>query len=580
MKKEISLLVLVIALTGRLSASDQGLIGYWQIKGDVRDRSGMGHDAVNHAVNLGQSKFDGVDSFLEVPNNPSLKLGSGEFSLSAWIYTEKDMDDVLGDVFDLYDPVKRRGITLTINSTGNGYSGQGNDRQICFGIDNGRNSEWEDCGRPSPTSRYISNSMLVFKGKLYAGISDGVPQDNWCHVFRYEGKQKWVDCGRVGDRRTTGIGPLLVHNGELYAVTRTYDWTRIDQGYDPGRVYRYGGGTSWIDCGQPSQNRTLNTAASYKGKIYVGGGPETWGVYVWDEPNLWKTSSIFPKDGEQRCFPHPMSRYNGKLFTGWPAVYGFDGTAWTFAGLPGPLGNVPSLQVHSFAVYKGELLAGTWPDASVARYLGGEKWESIGRVGEDGTEVNALTVYNGKLYGGSIPRAEVCRYDGEPRWTSLKRFHAPANWKPGLPGKANRKQVNEWGRVTSLAIHNGKLFAGLGNCTSATVDTPLDPGDVFGKVYSMEAGKCVSYDYDIGPGWKHITAVRARDHLELFLNGKLVAKSSSFNPADYDLATEQPLRIGYGQTDHFAGRIAEARLYNRAVTAAEARRLAATKPGA
>jgi hypothetical protein len=41
-------------------------------------------------------------------------------------------------------------------------------------------------------------------------------------------------------------------------------------------------------------------------------------------------------------------------------------------------------------------------------YQGGEKWDVVGRVGEDGTEVNALCVYNGKLYGGSIPRAEVC----------------------------------------------------------------------------------------------------------------------------------------------------------------------------
>jgi hypothetical protein len=156
-------------------------------------------------------------------------------------------------------------------------------------------------------------------------------------------------------------------------------------------------------------------------------------------------------------------------------VYAFDGMEWTYAGLPGPLDTTPSLQTHSFTVHQGKLCAGTWPEAKVARYLGGEEWQEFGRVGEDGTEVNALVVYNGKLYGGSIPRAEVCRYDGAPPWTSLKRFYSPDRWQPGLPGKATTRQVNEWSRVTSFAIHEGRLFAGIGRCTSALVDTPADP---------------------------------------------------------------------------------------------------------
>jgi hypothetical protein len=580
MKQDLLALGAALFLTMHANAAESGLVGHWKLQGDCRDYSALGNHAINHGVKLERGQFDGVTSYIEVPNNPSLRFGIGDFSISAWVYTEKDLDDVIGDVIDKYDPAQRRGITLTIHSTGSGYSGQGNDRQVFFGIDNAHTTDWVDCGKPSPTSRYISNSMLVFQGKLYAATTDAQDESDWCHVFRYESKGKWVDCGRVGAARTTGVGPLLVHNGDLYAVTRTYDWTRIsDHGYDPGRVYRYAGGTNWIDCGQPSNNRTLNTAASYKGKIYVGGGPETWGAFVQDGANSWKVSSIFSKDGERRCFPHPMSRYNGKLFTGFPAVYSFDGSAWTYAGLPGPLGTVPSLQIHSLTVYQGSLLAGTWPNADVARYLGGEKWETVGRVGEDGTEVNALVVYNGKLYGGSIPRAEVCRYDGQPRWTSLKKFYSPAGWKPGLPGRAKRKEVNEWGRVTSLAIHDGKLFAATGNCTSAIVDNPPGPeAEVFGKVFSMEAGKCVSYDQDMGPGWKHIAAIRERGNLHLYVDGKLVAKSSKFNPADYDISNDRPLRIGFGQTDYFNGRISDVRIYNKAISAAQIRKLFSQKP--
>jgi hypothetical protein len=214
----------------------------------------------------------------------------------------------------------------------------------------------------------------------------------------------------------------------------------------------------------------------------------------------------------------------------------------------------------------------------VAKYLGGQQWEEIGRVGEDGTEVNALTVYNGKLYGGSIPRAEVCRYDGDPKWTSLKRFNSPDGWVPGLPGKASSKLVKEWSRVTSLAIHDGKLFAGIGNCTSAIIDTPMDPFDVLGKVFSIEAGKCVSYDDDLGAGWKHIAAVREGGQLKLYVDGKLAAKSASFKPSDYDVTTDQPLRIGFGQIDHFCGKISEVRVYNQALSASKVRKLFGQKP--
>jgi len=416
--------------------------------------------------------------------------------------------------------------------------------------------------------------MLVFKGKLYASIMDSKDEKNWCHVFRYEGKQKWFDCGRVGVGRTTGVGPLIVHNGDLYAMTSTYDWTRIRKGnYEPGRVYRYMGGTHWQDCGQPSDDRTLNGAISFKGKLYVGGGPAAWGVFVQDGEKQWKPSHIFPKQGDRRLYPHAMARFNGKMYTGYPCVFSFDGDEWRYAGLPGPLETDPSLQTHSMTVYRGHLHAGTWPYGKVARYLGGEEWQEIGRVGEDGTEVNALTVYNGKLYGGVFPRAEVCRYDGDPHWTSLKRFYAPENWEPGVPGKVPPEKTKEWSRVTSLATHQGKLFASTGSCTSALVDTPADPADVLGKVFCIEAGKCVSYDEDLGLGWKHLVAVRERGLLKLYVDGKLVAKSSSFNPGDYDVSTDQPLRIGFGQTDYFCGKISDVRIYNRALTAGKVRKL-------
>lgn len=542
------------------------LIGHWKLKGDCRDHSGKGHHGVNHGVGLDDGSFDGKSSYIEIPSQPSLNLGAADFTISVRIHTEADVNDILGDLIDKFDPQTRRGLTLSLKTSAGGYQSGGNDQHVCFGIDNARVTEWKDCGRPNPTSNYVANSLTVYRGKLYAATIDAQDEKDWRHVYRYEGGDRWFDCGQVGTGQARGVGPMIVHNGHLYAVTTTYDWTRIQKGpYDPGRVYRYEGGTTWKDCGGPPENRTLNCIASYKGKLYVGGGPKIWGVYVMDGDNEWKESKLFPEGSSHRVFPHTMCRYNDKLYVGWPSVWSFDGNEWTFSGVPSEPER--SLQTHSMAVYQGHLCAGTWPLAKVSRYLGEGKWHVFGRVGEDGTEVNSLVVYNGKLYGGSIPRAEVCRYDGQEQWTSLNRFYSPAGWTPVPPadngGKPTRQQVAEWSRVTSLTIHDGRLFASIGSCTSSVLDSPAD---VRGRVFSMESGKCVSYEEGLEPGWKQIVAMRQNGRLKLFVDGKLVAKSTEFRAEEYDLSNEQPVRIGFGQTDYFRGKMSDVRLYEGALT--------------
>jgi hypothetical protein len=201
-----------------------------------------------------------------------------------------------------------------------------------------------------------------------------------------------------------------------------------------------------------------------------------------------------------------------------------------------------------------------WPEARVVEYQGGESWADRGMLG-DGTEINALTVYNGMLYAGAIPRGEVFRYD-DGRWTSIHRFFSPPGWDPGPPTAPVREEVNNWTRVTSLTVHSGKLFASIGSCTSSVEDAPAD---VRGSVFSYTAGRCVSYDDDLGPGWRHLVAVRRGDRLQLSVDGRLVATSASFDPDRYDLTTGGALKIGFGEQDFFTGRIREVRLYRRAI---------------
>ncbi len=551
----------------------KALVAYWKLKGDCRDYSGNANHGVSHGVNLDTAEFNGRNAYVEVADGPSLDFGTGDFSISVWVCTKKDLDDVIGDVLSKYDPSKRKGLTLSIKASSGGYQSQGDDKHVYFGIDNDKLSDWQDCGRPNETSNYVSNSLTVFRGKLYAATIDAQKQEDWCHVYRYEGGQKWTDCGRVGSGKTTGVMPLIVHDGNLYAATCTYDWTRRGTGdYDYCRVYCYEGGKKWRDCGQPGDNRAVVCMASFQGKLYVGGGNEASGVFVYEGGKKWRASKMFPKGPRVvQCFPHAMGVHDGKLYVAMQSAYCFDGEKWQYVGIPAGHTSehlLPRLQCHSLEVYQGKLHLGNWPEGRVVQYQGGRKWEDRGRLA-DGTEINALTVYNGKLYGGSIPRAEVTRYEGGNFWTSMKRFFSPEGWVPVLIG-ASREQVNEWTRATSLTVYGGRLFASIGSCTSSILDAPAD---VRGKVFSMEAGKCVSYDDDLGPGWKHIAAIREKGRLKLYINGQLEATSSPFDPREYDISTNEPLKIGFGEMDYFSGKIRELRLYNRALSGGEIEKL-------
>ena len=555
----------------------RGLAGYWKLQGDCRDHSGGGHHGINHGVDLQTGAFDGRGAFIEVPTGESLQLGRGDFSLSAWVHTDKLVDDTLGDVLSWYDPQLRRGVTLNLHSSAGGYQSSGDDRRVSFGIDNAKLGEWQDCGRPNPTSNYVSNSLTVFDGHLYAATIDAQDESGWCHVYRYAGGKEWMDCGRVGNRRTTGVMALIVHQGHLYAGTSTYDWTRVFSGkYDPARVYRYEGGTKWTDCGQPGQMLRINCMATFGGKLYAGGdrglppaGERQWTgrpyqVFVHEGGTQWRVAGSFPAEPPQNCYPHAMAVHDGRLFVGYPNVHAFDGKRWEFAGTPmgaTPVGLKPFLQVHSLGVFRGKLQAGMWPEARVVEHQHGEQWLDRGRLG-DGTEINALTVYNGKLYAGAIPRGEVSRYDEKAGWTSLRKFFSPPGWEPGPATAPVREEINNWTRVTSLTVFQGRMFASIGSCTSAAQDAPAG---IRGSVHSLQAGQCVSHDKDLGPGWRHLTAVRQGGELRLYVNGRLAAKSALFNAAEYDLTMKQPLKIGFGEQDYFTGRIREVRFYQRAL---------------
>jgi hypothetical protein len=144
-----------------------------------------------------------------------------------------------------------------------------------------------------------------------------------------------------------------------------------------------------------------------------------------------------------------------------------------------------------------------------------------------------------------LPLAEVYRFDGPDRWMKVGRIdHTP-----------DVKYRRAW----TMAEFQGRLFCG-------TLPS--------GRVLSIEAGRNASYDRELPAGWHHIAATKRGGSLKLYVDGKPVATSSTFDSAAFDLSTEQAIKIGFGPNDYFRGSMRDVRIYNRALDDRELSELA------
>ena len=83
----------------------------------------------------------------------------------------------------------------------------------------------------------------------------------------------------------------------------------------------------------------------------------------------------------------------------------------------------------------------------------------------------------------------------------------------------------------------------------------------------------MSYDRDLGSGWQHIAVVKEGGRLKLYINGDLSVSSPPFESEDYDVSSDEPLKIGCGPIDYFSGKIREVRIYNRPIDDGQVREI-------
>ena len=530
-----------IAFSGLANANDDGLIAHWKLTADARDSSGSDHHAINHGVTFDADRgaaFDGIDAWLEVPADRAPKFGKKAFTIAAWIHTDEELDDVLGDIMSCFDPKTRNGFNFGLMNYAGVTSAQSNWRNVFFGIDAAKGGDkWLDCGRPGNNQQI--ESLVVFDGDLYASTWEPGEHDRG-HVYRYAGGEKWIDCGSPDP--ANAIKGMAVYKGRLYAGSELYSGGGSSLPLSPnenhgGRVYRYEGGEKWTDCGKVADVRSISGLAVFNGKLYAGTGttgawrdtPRTRGLYRFDGIDKWTDCGC-----PDLRVTH-LGVHNGSLF----GLSYDDGGFFRYKGGVDweRLGPVPdTTQVYSMMVYEGGLHVGTWPTGSVFRFDGPQKWTHAGRLGDE-KEVMAVSVYNGKFYAGTLPMADVYRYDDNSRWTHV--------------GQLDHTPDVRYRRAWSMAVFDGKLFCGV---------LPS------GHVHSLEAGKAVTYDQQLRAGWRHLAAVRTDDKLQLYVDGKLVAESATFDSRKWNLQSDKPLRIGFGQHDYFNGRMKDVRVYERALS--------------
>ena len=241
---------------------DAGLVGHWKLDGDCNDHSGTGiHGRIDGGVTYtaplrsgggpGAALFDGRNACVTVPHSETLALGSGDFSLAAWVNASRVTTDVPGDILSKFNGASRRGFNFGIQSAAGVSSSQSNWRNAFFGIDDGKvEPVWTNHGRPG--NAVYAMALAVHNGSLYAGTYEGGAGETG-HVYRFTGGTDWEDCGAPAD--CNAVSALAEYGGDLYAAVSCYRAQGSAQPNSPnqrpgGSVYRYAGGAEWVDCGQ------------------------------------------------------------------------------------------------------------------------------------------------------------------------------------------------------------------------------------------------------------------------------------------------------------------------------------------
>jgi hypothetical protein len=205
---------------------------------------------------------------------------------------------------------------------------------------------------------------------------------------------------------------------------------------------------------------SVQALASFNGRLYAGltsDGPSPGLVWVFDEQTGWRASSSTGFGGANSAV-NALAVYDGALFaaTSNPQggqVWSSGGTGWSHAADEG-FADPSNVQVTALAVYGNRLFAGT-SNASGAQIWAhnGQEWTRVASAGltsQHNVAVEALAVHAGRLYAGTRNAG------GAQVWRSSDGDHWEVAASNGFGYSSNVS-------VTALASYGGALYAAVEN---------------------------------------------------------------------------------------------------------------------
>ncbi len=428
-------------------------------------------------------------------------------------------------------------------------------------------------------------TMTQYGEYLYAGTGNTVAGN--AQVWRFDGTT-WTIVGGQGINGSwaantyEGVLSMTSYNGNLYVGLGT---TAND-----AEVWRYNG-TSWTQVGGDSLNSgwTTNYEDVYSlqvfdGNLYAGIGNSANDAEVWryNGTSWTKIGGDSINSGWTTNYERvsSMSVMGGNLYVGLgnsttdAEVWRWSGSAWTKVGGDGVSSswNTNYEQVESMITYNGKLYAGIGngtDDAELWQY-DGTTWSLVGGDGANDSwtagqyeYVKSLAVYNGKLYAGlgnSTNDSEVWEWNGGAAWNKIGGGGTNGSWA-----------ANVTETVRTLSTYKGKLYAGIGD--SANADAAVWSYGNNGYLQSTGTSQDTN--------WHHIAATFDGSSMKLYLDGTLNSTASAtLSMSDGAL----PLLVGdnYGSTtlgkstSTFKGLLDEVRISNIARTSFTSKPYAST----
>ncbi len=378
-------------------------------------------------------------------------------------------------------------------------------------------------GTTSPSEKlHVAGNILI------GAKPDSAPV--W--TVRSSGTAGTIDTGDTASIASTTA--MAVFNGSVYVGT-----TKANA----AEVYRYDGGTNWTKV----SNATAGTVASggtanidgistmniYNGQLYLGtketGAAE---VYRYDGNSVWtrissSTAGAIGGNGTTTAINEvsAMTVFGGSLYIGTAKtngaeVYRYNGTttpsaaSWTkVSNIPANAGTIGATanvdRVSAMATLNGYLYIGTSETnaGGIYRYDGqgtsGTGFTILGTAGTySGTNslgiastitavdnVTTLAVYNGRLYAGindGAGTARVVKWDGVPPSTGTN-WQAISSSTAGIIAEDVGAQTGI-DQIGAMSVYNDDLFVGTVDSTGIAEVYKVDVGSTWSRVSSSTAG--------------------------------------------------------------------------------------------